>query len=121
MDRNRRVGFRAAAAAAAMASALVLLAACSLTLPVKGQLESGKETFTGTATGYMDRSGDLTVTTSSGTLCSGTFVYTTPRKGEGVFNCDDGRSGPFTFVSTGHRGTGTGHLGDDKFTFTFGS
>lgn len=103
-----------------IAFAAVVLAACSLTLPVHGQFESGDETFTGTATGYLDRSGDLTVTSTKGLMCTGTFVYVTSRTGEGVFNCSDGRSGPFTFVSTGQRGNGRGYLGDQNFTFTFG-
>ena len=102
-----------------VASALVLVG-CSLTLPVRGQLESGTETFTGEATGYLDGAGDLRIVSSEGTVCTGNFVYVTRRNGEGVFTCDDGRSGPFTFVSTGQRGTGTGRLGNETFTFTFG-
>lgn len=98
----------------------VAVSACSLTLPVRGQFESGKETFSGTATGYMDGAGDLTITSSKGTVCNGTFVYVTRRNGQGTFSCTDGRSGPFSFVSTGQRGTGTGRLGGEPFTFTFG-
>ena len=97
------------------------LAGCSMTLPVRGTVQGSPETFTGTATGYMDRSGDLTIVTTTGTTCQGNFVYVTSRRGEGVFTCDDGRSGPFDFVSTGTRGTGKGSLGDQQFTFTFGN
>jgi hypothetical protein len=43
---------------------------------------------------------------SNGAVCKGNFVYVTHRQGEGVFNCDDGRSAPFAFVSTGTSGTG---------------
>ena len=99
---------------------MLALSACSMTLPVKGRLQGEKETFEGSATGYLDGGGNLQITTNKGVSCSGNFVYTTPRKGEGVFNCDDGRSGPFTFVSTGTRGTGHGELESKKFTFTFG-
>jgi len=99
---------------------LLTLSACSLTLPVKGQLEDGKEIFTGTATGYMSGSGDLKIVSNKGTVCSGNFVYVNRRQGEGVFNCQDGRSGPFSFVSTGQQGTGTGKIGGKLFTFTFG-
>lgn len=98
----------------------LVLAGCSMTLPVKGQLQATDETFTGTATGYISGSGVLTVTTSSGAVCNGDFVYVTSRRGEGVFSCDDKRSGPFEFVSTGTRGTGFGDLGGERFTFTFG-
>ena len=98
----------------------IILAGCSLTLPVRGQLEDGSETFTGSATGYVDGAGDLTIVSNKGTTCRGNFVYETRRSGAGTFVCDDGRSGPFTFVSSGDRGTGTGRIGGDRFTFTFG-
>jgi hypothetical protein len=102
------------------AASAMCLTACSMTLPVRGQLQQGGETFSGTATGYMDGGGDLKIVTSHGAVCQGNFVYVTRRNGEGVFHCGDGRSGPFEFVSTGTRGTGFGDLGGERFTFTFG-
>ena len=96
------------------------LSGCSLTLPVRGQVQNSDETFTGTATGHMDGAGNLGIVSSKGAVCDGDFVYVTPRRGEGVFTCGDGRSGPFQFVSTGSRGTGHGSLGGQNFTFTFG-
>lgn len=110
-------------ASARLTAALIIggvLTACSMTLPVRGQLEDGSETFTGTATGYMDGGGNLSITSNKGTACQGTFVYTDSRNGEGTFICNDGRSGPFSFVSTGSRGTGTGRIGNELMTFTFG-
>lgn len=102
-----------------LAGALAL-AGCSMTLPVRGTVSGGKETFTGSATGYLSGSGTLSVVTTEGASCSGDFVYVTSREGEGVFTCSDGRSGPFSFVSTGSRGTGKGNLDGQPFTFTFG-
>jgi hypothetical protein len=96
------------------------LSGCTMTLPVVGQVQDVGENFTGTATGQMDGGGALTVVTNKGATCKGMFVYVTRRNGSGTFTCDDGRSGPFTFVSTGTRGTGTGTLGGRPFTFTFG-
>ena len=93
--------------------------ACSMTLPVEGLVQGTGETFAGSATGQMDGGGTLTIR-SAKTSCTGAFVYTTRREGKGTFKCDDGRSGPFEFVSTGSRGTGFGDLGGRKFTFTFG-
>lgn len=87
--------------------ALFALHGCSMTLPVRGQVQNSTETFSGTATGYMDGGGSLNIVSSKGAVCTGNFVYTTSRQGQGVFNCDDGRSGPFQFVSTGSRGTDT--------------
>jgi hypothetical protein len=97
-----------------------LLAGCSLTLAVRGQVGNTGETFTGTATGYMDGAGDLTITSNRGAVCTGAFVYVTRRQGSGTFTCNDGRTGPFEFVSTGSRGTGSGRLGDQPITFVFG-
>jgi hypothetical protein len=96
------------------------LSGCAMTLPVTGQVQGGTETFTGTATGYMDGGGNLTLISSKGAVCKGNFVYVNRRQGEGIFICDDKRNGPFNFVSTGTRGTGYGTLDGEKFTFTFG-
>jgi hypothetical protein len=100
--------------------AFLLLAACSMTLPVRGFVQNSDETFSGSATGYMDGAGVLTINSNKGASCAGNFVYVNRRQGEGVFSCTDGRSGPFRFVSTGSRGTGYGTLGSQNFTFTFG-
>lgn len=105
---------------AAVVAVLPFLAACQMTLPVVGQANDGSESFKGSATGYADGSGTLTITTSRGRSCSGSFVYVNRRQGSGTFTCNDGSSGPFEFVSTGTRGTGTGYLGNKGFTFTFG-
>lgn len=96
------------------------LAGCSMTLPVRGQVQDTDETFSGTATGYIDGGGTLRIVSSRGAVCDGNFVYVTRREGSGVFTCDDKRSGPFDFVSTGTRGTGRGSLGGQRFIFTFG-
>lgn len=93
------------------------VAGCSMTLPVRGQLQDGSETFTGA--GYLDGGGVITIVSSKSVTCLGDFVNVSGRDGEGVFQCDDGRSGPFRFVSTGTRGSGTGTLGGRQFTFTF--
>lgn len=91
-----------------------------MTLPVTGGIQGTGESFTGAATGHMDGAGELTVTSNRGAVCKGQFVYTTNREGDGTFQCSDGRSGPFHFVSTGKRGTGRGTLDGQPFFFTFG-
>ncbi|QPN27287.1 hypothetical protein I5770_01120 [Brucella sp. BO2] len=93
---------------AAIAVISPFVASCAMTLPVRGQMTNGSETFTGKATGYADGGGTLEITSNRGRKCSGTFT------------CSDGTSGPFQFVSTGTRGTGTGTLSGKAFTFTFG-
>lgn len=97
------------------------LAGCSMTLPIQGQMQNSSETFTGVATGYLDGGGDLKIVSSKGVTCKGNFVYITDRQGRGIFTCDDKRTGPFEFVSTGKRGTGTGEMSNgDRLIFTFG-
>jgi hypothetical protein len=55
-------------------TAFLGLGACSMTLPVQGAAEDGTETFTGSATGYADGGGTLTLTSNKGRACSGRFV-----------------------------------------------
>ena len=88
-------------------AALFVLSGCSLTLPVHGMTEDTGEQFFGSATGDLDGAGELRVAFVSGRTCSGAFVYVTGRRGEGTFQCSDGATGPFWFVSTGLRGTGS--------------
>jgi hypothetical protein len=83
-------------------------------------MEDGSETFTGSATSYVDGGATIALTGSKGLSCTGLLIYQTRRRGRGTFNCNNGESGPFEFVSTGNAGTGTGHIGSRAFTFTFG-
>jgi hypothetical protein len=100
--------------------AVFTLLGCSATVPVTGQLQGNRGTFTGSATGYSDGSGELAIVTNAGVSCKGSYVFIDSRQGEGTFTCVDGRTGPFHFASTGSRGTGTGNLNGALFTFTFG-
>lgn len=97
------------------------LAACSTTLPIRGQMQGSSERFTGSAIGHMNGSGELLIVTTTGVHCSGNFDYVTPRQGSGTFICEDGRSGPFAFYSIGANATGYGTLGNERFTFTVGN
>lgn len=100
----------------------VLMTGCSMTLPIQGQMQNSSETFTGVATGYPDGGGDLKIVSSKGATCQGNFVYVTHRQGKGIFTCDDKRTGPFEFVSTGTRGTGVGEMSNgERLIFTFGN
>ncbi len=100
----------------------LMVVGCSMTLPVHGDFNKGQEKFLGSATGQMDGSGTITMTTESGVRCNGKFQYDNPRvSGAGDFNCDDGRKGSFNFTSSGDRGTGFGRTTDGKpFKFVFG-
>lgn len=97
-----------------------LLAGCSVTLPVRGTMETSKEEFSGSATGNPD-GGTLTIKSKAGVTCTGNYVNISSREGKGIMNCSDKRSGPFEFASSGMRGTGSGTLDGERFTFTFGT
>lgn len=99
---------------------LTVCAACSSTVGVTGTMDDGDETFTGTTTGYLDKSGVLTVTSNKGRTCTGDWVFASRRTGSGIFRCSDGQGGPFQFVSTGKHGNGVGRIGGKSFSFTFG-
>lgn len=101
---------------------LLGLAGCSMTQPVQGSMNNGKEPFLGEATGYLTGNGQLTITTEGGVNCAGKFQYTSSgASGTGTFNCDDGRSGNFRFTSNGVQGQGFGKTSKgEPFRFTFG-
>jgi hypothetical protein len=100
-------------------ASLSVLAACAAH-QVEGVVEGGREIFSGGSFREIDGGGVLTVQSSQGAVCTGAFAYVRPREGQGTFRCSDGRVGPFQFVSTGLRGTGTGHFGAKRFVFNFG-
>ena len=102
-------------------AAALALTACATVSPLNGRMEMTGETFTGTVTGMGPRggSGDLTLVSSQGGTCRGSFVYTSRRRAEGVLTCSDGRSGPFHLAAIASTGSGFGELRGSRFTFTF--
>jgi hypothetical protein len=100
---------------------VALMAGCAASRPVAGQMERSSETFSGSiaGSGYRAGTGQLTLRSSSSATCRGSFVYTSRRRGEGVLNCDDGRSGPFHVAAVNNSGSGFGELNGQRFTFTF--
>ena len=106
-----------------MFATAVLLASCSTNLPVVGQMQRTDETFEGAVavSGYRGGSGDLVIVSSRHVTCRGAFTYVSNRRGEGVLNCDDGRTGPFHLAGVGASGSGYGELSGQRFTFRYGS
>jgi len=97
-------------------------AACSVT-PVRGRIDgvTSAETFTGTGRGsVVDKSGNLTFTTSHGVTCSGRFVYLTAQEATGTFDCGDGQGGPFELTRTGDRWAGSGIIGNRRVSIVLG-
>ena len=106
----------------ALAFATVALASCSTSLPVVGQMQRSEETFKGAVavSGYRGGSGDLVLMSSRNVTCHGGFTYISNRRGEGVLDCDDGRTGPFHLAGVGASGSGYGDLDGQRFTFRYG-
>ena len=102
--------------------ALVCTVSGCLTLPVKGEYNEADEKFLGSATGYMNGEGDISIVSEKGTKCEGSFRYINRRvNGDGSFKCSDGRIGDFFFTSNGTEGEGFGRDNDGKlFSFKFG-
>lgn len=99
-------------------SALALgLTACAG--QVSGVVSGTGETFTGTAVAGMGRGGTVKIVSNRGVTCQGDYLFAEERSGQGIFQCSDGRSGPFSFVSTGMQGLGSGTLDGRSFTFRF--
>lgn len=100
----------------------VLVASCAASAPVVGQMQRSDETFSGsiTGSGYSGGTGELTLV-SRKAECHGTFTYITRRRGEGVLNCSDGRTGPFHVAAAGSTGNGYGDLSGQRFTFNIGA
>jgi hypothetical protein len=115
-------GFKASLA---LFVALPALTTCSttLTLPATATLETRNEAFTGIATDADDGWVNIAIKGTKGTNCTGLsrYIYTGFNGERSVLaHCDDGRSGFFSFVSTGDIRGGTGRLWDRPFTFNFG-
>lgn len=100
----------------------LLLAACSLTVPLRGRI-GGDVELGGDATGYLDNSGALRITASDGRVCSGTFRYERDRpNGAGTFTCQDGTTGTLAFSRFGQQGFGSGTTNrGEPIRFAFGA
>lgn len=100
-----------------------LLASCAASAPVVGQMQRSDETFRGniTGSGYSGGSGELTMLSNHQAECRGTFTYISRRRGDGVLNCNDGRTGPFHIAAAGTTGNGYGDLDGQRFTFSIGA
>ncbi|MEM9107856.1 MAG: hypothetical protein AAGC96_19610 [Pseudomonadota bacterium] len=102
-------------------AAIVLMAGCTTEpLPSPGQ-PGGGESFSGSVSAFRS-GGDLEIRSNRGRTCWGTYRYTN-QSGRGVFRCDDGEFGPFTFTvpAQGRTATGTVTLADQPYPLTIRS
>jgi len=99
---------------------VTLLAGCSTGRDVNGYVNGTGESISGNATGFMDRSGKVTLNLSSGATCEGR-VNKNSGGSKGRLDCTDGRGGPITLITSRTGGHGFGTLNGQEFKFTYGS
>lgn len=105
---------------------LLLLAAAALagcaSVSVFGIVGDEEDLYTGSATGYLDRSGTIELKNARGNRCSGDFAYGVGLTGQGLIACDDGQRAAIAFTglsSMSGFGSGTSSTGR-PVAFTYG-
>lgn len=107
---------------AAVAIALAT-AGCSATATVYGIVGNEDDLYTGSATGYISRTGTIELTNTQGNRCSGDFAYYPGvLEGRGIIGCDDGQRAVIEFTGLSPMsGYGTGISGNGhRVAFTYG-
>lgn len=98
------------------------LAGCSVSADAIGKVGRDGKDFRGRATGYMDHTGTIDMTSADGTKCVGTFRYIGAKSGIGFLQCNDGRAAEIQFNAIGTAsgyGYGLTNTGE-PVRFTFG-
>lgn len=101
----------------------LLATGCSATATVYGVVGDTDDLYTGTATGYMDRSGTIELRNTKGNRCSGAFsYYPGVLAGRGIIGCDDGQRAAIEFTGLSPlSGYGTGMSSNGRpVAFTYG-
>ncbi len=79
--------------------AAAALAGCSATADVYGTVGDADDLYTGTATGYANRTGTIELKNTRGNRCSGDFAYYPGvLEGRGIIGCDDGQRATIRFT-----------------------
>lgn len=103
--------------------AAAALAGCSATADVYGTVGDADDLYTGTATGYANRTGTIELKNTRGNRCSGDFAYYPGvLEGRGIIGCDDGQRATIRFTGMSPlSGYGVGTTGNGSpVSFTYG-
>ena len=103
--------------------AFALAATGCATATVYGVVGDEDDLYTGTAIGYMTRSGTIELSNSRGNACKGDFAYDPGvRSGHGIIACDDGQRATIRFNGlSSDSGYGTGISSNGRrVAFTYG-
>lgn len=100
---------------------LLSLSGCA-TVDVYGVVGRERDLYTGTATGYLSRTGTITLANETGNRCDGGFAYGEGLRGEAMLSCSDGQSALVRFTGlTPMSGFGGGRSDDGRpVRFTYG-
>jgi major membrane immunogen (membrane-anchored lipoprotein) len=95
------------------------ISSCSPSAHVKGQMDTGSETFKGEIKQYKSKRGRMEIEmVESKVICDGKFTKAKSSMAKGILRCDDGRTGEYRFE--GRRdGHGFGSLDGQRFRFEF--
>lgn len=99
-----------------------LASAGCVSVSVFGVVGDDSELYSGSATGYADKTGTIDLKNDKGNRCTGDFVYTSHLRGHGLLACDDGQRATIDFrglTSLSGYGVGTSDTGQ-KIVFTYG-
>ena len=103
--------------------AIAVAATGCATADVYGTVGDSEDLYSGSATGYVDRSGTIELKNSKGNVCRGDFAYYRGvREGHGILACDDGQRATIQFIglsAVSGYGTGTSSNGG-RVSFTYG-
>jgi len=103
--------------------AATVVTGCSVTADVYGIVGDQDDLYTGTATGYVSRTGTIELKNAKGNRCSGDFAYYPGvLEGRGIIGCDDGQRATIRFTGmsrTSGYGVGTSSNGS-PVSFTYG-
>lgn len=102
-------------------AALLLVGGCA-SVTVYGVVGDTNDLYTGSATGYLDRSGTIELKNAKGNVCKGDFAYGQGLRGAGIIGCDDGQTARIVFnglsAMSGY-GVGVSNTGQ-PVAFTYG-
>ena len=94
----------------------------ALSVSAHARVGTDDNLYEGTATGYPDHTGTISMNNKKNNACTGTFRYVTQSYGDGIVRCDDGDSFEFRFTAlttmSGH-GSGVSEKGV-PFRFVYG-
>lgn len=99
-------------------SALVVTSCAGTGYRVNGSLDEGPESFSGSLTRLINRTGEIEIQSTKGLWCNGPITYPDMSHGTGTLKCRNGQVGRFDVEFYSGTGRGSGEIGERKIAFT---